>query len=68
MHLGLVPNGFVFGMGEDEKGWRHGMGKERTSPRGGWYHTQFGYGKIKGRAAYLVTPKDNYSKEQKLRE
>lgn len=25
-------------------------------------------GEMKGRAAYLITPKDNYSKEQELKE
>lgn len=49
-------------------GWGWSAAALGDSPQGGWYHVQFSYGKIKGRTAYLITPKDNYSKEQKLRE
>lgn len=46
----------------------HQLWVTASSPQGGCYHMLFSYGKIKGTAAYLITPKDNYSKEQKLRE
>lgn len=36
--------------------------------QGGWYGVRFGYGEMKGRAAYLITPKDNYSREQESKE
>lgn len=48
--------------------WERSAPSLGDSPQGGCYHMLFNYGKIKGMTAYLITPKDNYSKKQKLRE